>query len=98
MGRVDCWQQKNILYLRAEPSNKTQNSEDAMSNEIIFLVEAAPEGGYLARALGHSIFTEADTWSELKLMVQDAVRCHFEERERPRIIRFHEVREEVFAL
>ncbi|MBX7234156.1 MAG: hypothetical protein K1X65_07220 [Caldilineales bacterium] len=56
-----------------------------MSNEIIFLVEAAPEGGYVARALGHSIFTEADTWGELKLMVQDAVRCHFEERERPNI-------------
>lgn len=69
-----------------------------MSNEIIFLIEEAPEGGYLARALGYSIFTESDTRDELKLMVQDAVRCHFEEPERPKIIRFHEVREEVFAL
>ena len=69
-----------------------------MSNEIIFLIEEAPEGGYVARALGHSIFTESDTRDELKLMVQDAVRCHFEEEERPKIIRFHEVREEVFAL
>ncbi len=63
-----------------------------MSNEIVFLIEAAPEGGYLARALSHSIFTESDTRDELKLMVQGAVRCHFEEQERPKIIRFHEVR------
>jgi len=43
------------------------------------LVEEAPEGGYVAQALGHSIFTEADTWDELKEAIQDAVRCHFEE-------------------
>ena len=48
-------------------------------SEIIFLVEEAPEGGYTARALGFSIFTEADTWIELKEAVQEAVRCHFEE-------------------
>ena len=48
-----------------------------MSKEIIFLVEEAPEGGYVAQALGHSIFTEADTWDELRAAVQDAVQCHF---------------------
>jgi len=47
-----------------------------MSKEIIFLVEEAPEGGYVAQALGHSIFTEADTWDELRAAVQDAVQCH----------------------
>ncbi len=46
--------------------------------EIVFLVEEAPEGGYIARALGHSIYTEADTWEELRLAVQDALACHFE--------------------
>ena len=51
-----------------------------MAKEIIFLVEEAPEGGYAARAWGHSIFTEADSWDDLKGMVQEAVRCHFEER------------------
>jgi len=51
-------------------------------NEVIFLVEPDSEGGYTAQALGHSIFTEADTWDELVLAVQDAVRCHFEEDER----------------
>jgi len=45
--------------------------------EIIFLVEEAPEGGFTVQALGHSIFTEADTWVELKEAVQDAVQCHF---------------------
>ena len=53
----------------------------AMLKEIIFLGEEAPEGGYVARALGHSIFTEADSWAELREAVQDAVRCHFEEDE-----------------
>ncbi len=67
-------------------------------NEIIFLVEEAEEGGFLARALGHSIFTEGDTWEELKESVQDAVRCHFEEGDRPRIIRLHVVKEEVMAI
>jgi len=66
-------------------------------NEIIFLVEEAVEGGYIARALGFSIFTEADTWAELKEAVQDAVRCHFEDEQRPHIIRLHTVKEEVMS-
>lgn len=66
-----------------------------MLREIIFLVEESPEGGYEARALDHSIYTEADTYEELKGMVQDAVRCHFEETERPHLIRLHLVKEEV---
>ena len=44
-----------------------------MAKEIIFLVEDAPQGGYLAQALGHSIFTGADSWDELKQAVRDAV-------------------------
>ncbi len=69
-----------------------------MDKEIIFLVEESPEGGYEARALGHSIFTQADTFNELKTMVQDAVACHFEPAERPRVIRLHLVKEEVLAV
>ncbi len=65
-------------------------------NEIIFLVEDSPEGGFSARALGHSIFTAADTELELQAMVKDAVACHFDDNdEAPRIIRLHYVREEV---
>ncbi len=67
-------------------------------SEIIFLVEEAPEGGYTARALGYSIFTEADTWEELKEAAQEAVRCHFEESQQPRMIRLHFVKEEALAV
>ena len=65
--------------------------------ELIFLVEDAPEGGYTARALGESIFTEADNLEELRINVRDAVRCHFDDGSAPRIIRLHFVREEVLA-
>jgi len=68
-----------------------------MAKEIIFLVEDAPEGGYVARALGYSIFTEADTREELKQAVRGAVECHFDQGERPDLIRLHIVREEVVA-
>lgn len=57
--------------------------------EIIFAVEESPEGGYEARALGHAIFTQAETMQELRSMVQDAVRCHFDETEQPHVIRLH---------
>ncbi len=69
-----------------------------MSKEIIFLVEESPEGGYEAQALGHAIFTEADDLEALKGCVRDAVRCHFDDEERPAIIRLHLVREEVLAV
>jgi hypothetical protein len=68
-----------------------------MANEIIFVVEESREGGYEARALSHSIVTEADTLDEIRSMVKDAVRCHFDETDRPRIIRLHIVRDEVLA-
>ena len=67
-------------------------------NEVIFLVEETPGGGYQARALGHSIFTCADDITELKTMIKDAVRCHFEDEDMPGIIRLHQVRDEVMAL
>ena len=67
-------------------------------NEVIFVVEEAPEGGYTDRALEASIFTEADTMAELHAKVRDAVRCHFDEGKHPKIIRLHHVREEVIAV
>jgi predicted RNase H-like HicB family nuclease len=66
-----------------------------MEKEIIFLIEEDPESGYTAKALDHAIFTQADSLDELKSMVQDAVRCHFEETERPPVIRLHFVKDEV---
>ncbi|HYW05965.1 MAG TPA: hypothetical protein VE913_03355 [Longimicrobium sp.] len=66
-------------------------------NEIIFEVADAPEGGFRARALGASVYTEADTLAELRDAVREAVRCHFDEDEPPALIRLHYVREEVIA-
>ena len=66
--------------------------------EIIFEVTEAPEGGYDDRALGHSIFTQGEDWDELKVMVRDAVLCHFDEDDVPRVIRLHLVREEAIAV
>jgi dephospho-CoA kinase len=66
--------------------------------EIIFLVEDDPEGGYTARALGESIFTQAEDLETLKEMIRDAVHCHFSgEQQRPKLIRLHIVRDEVIA-
>jgi hypothetical protein len=67
--------------------------------ELIFIVEEAPEGGYIARALGVPIFTEADNLQDLQNELRDAVTCHFDnESERPRIIRMHFVRDELLAV
>lgn len=60
-------------------------------SEIIFAVEESPEGGYEARALGHSIYTQAETLEELRAMVRDAVNCHFDEEAKPRVIRLSRV-------
>lgn len=67
-------------------------------NEIIFLVEESPDGGLSARALGHSIYTEADALPDLHVNIRDAVHCHFEDGKAPQVIRLHFVREEVIAL
>ena len=48
-------------------------------NELIFLVEEDLDGGYTARALGQSIFTEADTLKDLRANIREAVECHFDE-------------------
>jgi len=66
-------------------------------NELIFIVESAPEGGYTARALGASIYTEADNVTELRHQIRDAVHCHFESEKRPKMIRLHFIHDEVLA-
>ena len=66
-------------------------------NEIIFVVEDAPEGGLMARAVGESIFAQAPDMAALHSQVRDAVRCHFDEGAAPKLIRLHFVRDEVIA-
>lgn len=65
--------------------------------EILFLVEEDPDGGYNARSVGASIFTQGDDIESLKTNVRDAVRCHFEPASLPMVIRLHWVRDEVIA-
>jgi len=66
-------------------------------DEIIFVVEQSPEGGYTARALGESIHTQAETAAELHERVRDAVQCHFDQGKAPKMIRLHFVRDEVIV-
>jgi hypothetical protein len=79
--------------MRAQPYAERQTM-----NEIMFVVEEAPEGGLTARALGESIFTEADDIESLHQQVRDAVHCHFDEGKVPKIIRLHFTREELIAV
>jgi dephospho-CoA kinase len=68
------------------------------ASEIIFEIFESPEGGFEARALGHAIFTQAESHEELKEMVRDAVRCHFENQaEQPKVIRLHMVHDELIS-
>lgn len=68
-----------------------------MGGEIIFVAEEAEEGGYYAYALGQAIVTQGDTDQELQANVREAVHGHFDEGERPAIIRIHYVRDVVIA-
>ena len=69
-----------------------------MKNEIIFYIEDSMEGGFEARALGYSIFTEGDNVDELKTNIIDAVKCHFEPENLPSVISLHFVKEEALSL
>ena len=66
-------------------------------SEVVFVVEEAPEGGYTASAVGVSIVTEADNLEDLRTHVREAVHCHFDENEIPKLIRLHYVLDEVIA-
>jgi len=66
-----------------------------MSNEIVFKVVESLDGGYEAKAIGHSIFTQCDEYDELPAMLRDAVKCHFSQDEMPTSIRIHLVEDKV---
>ena len=68
-------------------------------SEIIFqITEDEADGGFVARALGHSIVTEADTWEQLRANVREAVLCHFDEGKAPAVIRLHRVMDELIPV
>jgi hypothetical protein len=63
--------------------------------ELIFEVRDAEEGGLFARALGHAIFTQAESWDELRPNVLEAAALHFEDATtRPRLLQMHYVKDE----
>lgn len=67
-------------------------------SEVIFEVTEAVEGGYDARALGSSIFTQGEDWDDLKSTAREAVLCHFGEENAPKVARLHLVRSKVIAV
>jgi predicted RNase H-like HicB family nuclease len=66
-------------------------------NELVFEVTQEADGGFVAEALGEGIFTEGDSWEELRANVREAVRAYFFDRPAPGAIRLHLVRDEVIA-
>lgn len=90
---------ENITMRSKKSLRKSRQPQSSCSGtEIVFLVEEAPEGGYTAQAAGVPIFTEADNLRQLHALVRDAVRCHFDKTNFPRIIRLHFIHEEVLAV
>jgi hypothetical protein len=69
-----------------------------LEKEVVFLIEESMDGGYEARALGHPIFTEGESLEEIKESAKDAVRCHFDDEDLPKVIRLHFVKDEVIAV
>ena len=70
-----------------------------MNMELIFEVRDAEEGGFYARALGHSIFTEGDTWEDLRRNVLEATTLHFEDSPtHPRLVQLHYVKDELIPV
>jgi len=66
--------------------------------EIVLAVNQEADGGFIAECLSHDIFTQGDTWQELRANVQEAVAAYFFDQPRPTLIRLHLVRDEVFAV
>jgi predicted RNase H-like HicB family nuclease len=67
--------------------------------ELIFEIRDAEEGGFYARALGHGIFTQGETWDELRGNVLEAVSLHFDDATtRPRLVQMHYVKDELIPL
>ena len=66
--------------------------------EVVFTVTQEADGGYVAEGLGYDIFTQADTWDELRGNAREAVDAYFFDQKKPERIRLHLVRDEVLAV
>ncbi len=79
------------------PSDVVSYYREPMSEVVFEVREDDKDGGFIARALGHSIVTQADTWEELRAHVREAVLCHFDAGKAPAVIRLHRVMDELLA-
>jgi hypothetical protein len=73
-------------------------SESQTAGELVFIGEQSPQGGFTARAVGASIFTEGDTLDALRANIREAVACHYGDGRQPPVIRLRIVTEEVLRL
>jgi len=67
-------------------------------DELVFEVLQEADGGYCAECLTENIFTEADTWDELRKNVIEATAAFFFDRPQPARIRLHLVRDEILSV
>lgn len=84
--------------LKKTTTKKKSPTRALPSSEIIFAVTHCEDGGYEAKALGHSIFSQAENLNDLHSNVRDAVKCHFDKIDMPKIIRLHYSHDEVIAV
>lgn len=75
------------------PSNRLSDM-----SELVFEVVQEADGGFCAECLTEAIFTQGDTWEELRANVKEAVEVHFYKRKsKPHHVRLHLVRDEILA-
>ena len=66
--------------------------------EIVFTVTQEADGGFVAECLTHDIFTQGNSWEELRANVREAASAYFFDQTGPSAIRLHLVRDEVMAV
>jgi len=67
-------------------------------NELIFEVIQEADGGFVAECLTEGIFTQADNWDELRRNVMEAVKAYYFDRQLPKAIRLHLIRDEMLVV
>ena len=85
------------VFVNAELQTTTHLYQDAQGMEIFFSVTQEADGGFVAECLSHDIFTEGDTWEQLRKNVQEAVSAYFFDQPKPARVRLHLVRDEVLV-
>jgi hypothetical protein len=70
---------------------------DSRFMELVFSVTQENDGGYVAECLSHDIFTQGDSWEQLRANVREAVSAYFFDQPKPGAVRLHLVRDELLA-